>query len=61
VGGRRAWQHLAMSPPIFVVDAFTSEPFCGNPAAVVLVHGEAGWMQRVAAEMRHSETAFVRA
>lgn len=61
MGGRRAWQHLAMSPPIFVVDAFTSEPFRGNPAAVVLDHGEAGWMQRVAAEMRHSETAFVRA
>jgi PhzF family phenazine biosynthesis protein len=50
-----------MSLPIFVVDAFTSEPFRGNPAAVVLDHGEEGWMQRVAAEMRHSETAFVRA
>jgi PhzF family phenazine biosynthesis protein len=47
--------------PIFVVDAFTSESFRGNPAAVVLDHGEAAWMQRVAAEMRHSETAFVRA
>ena len=50
-----------MSPPIFVVDAFTSKAFGGNPAAVVLDHGEAAWMQRVAAEMRHSETAFVRA
>jgi PhzF family phenazine biosynthesis protein len=60
VGDRRAWQHLAMSLPIFVVDAFTSEPFRGNPAAVVLDHGEDRWMQRVAAEMRHSETAFVR-
>jgi PhzF family phenazine biosynthesis protein len=46
---------------IFVVDAFTSAAFRGNPAAVVLRHGEPGWMQRVAAEMRHSETAFVRA
>src|SRR5207244_9723958 len=42
-------------------DAFTSEPFGGNPATVVLDHGEDRWMQRVAAEMRHSETAFVRA
>jgi PhzF family phenazine biosynthesis protein len=50
-----------MSLPIFVVDAFTSEAFGGNPAAVVLDHGEDRWMQRVAAEMRHSETAFVRA
>jgi PhzF family phenazine biosynthesis protein len=58
VGG--AWQARVMSLPIFVVDAFTSEAFRGNPAAVVLGHGNDGWMQRVAAEMRHSETAFVR-
>ena len=50
-----------MSFPIFVVDAFSSEPFGGNPAAVVFGHGEDAWMQQVAAEMRHSETAFVRA
>jgi PhzF family phenazine biosynthesis protein len=49
-----------MSFPIFVVDAFTSEPFGGNPAAVVFGHGDDAWMQRVAAEMRHSETAFLR-
>jgi len=49
-----------MSLPIFVVDSFTSEAFRGNPAAVVLGHGADAWMQRVAAEMRHSETAFVR-
>ena len=49
-----------MGLPIFVVDAFSSGPFGGNPAAVVLGHGDAGWMQQVAAEMRHSETAFVR-
>ena len=52
-----------MSRPIFVVDAFASGPFRGNPAAVVLL--EAGdtpgvaWMQSVAAEMKHSETAYV--
>ena len=50
-----------MGLPIFVVDAFSAEPFRGNPAAVVLGHGDEGWMQQVAAEMRHSETAFVRA
>jgi PhzF family phenazine biosynthesis protein len=49
-----------MGLPIFVVDAFTSEPFGGNPAGVVLEHGDETWMQHVAAEMRHSETAFVR-
>ncbi|WP_106398557.1 PhzF family phenazine biosynthesis protein [Actinocorallia populi] len=50
---------------IFVVDAFTDQPFRGNPAGVCLLEGPAvapseSWMQRVAAEMRHSETAFVR-
>jgi PhzF family phenazine biosynthesis protein len=47
--------------PLAVVDAFTASPFAGNPAAVCLLDGPAdpGWMQRVAAEMRHSETAFV--
>jgi len=49
-----------MSLPIFVVDAFTAEAYRGNQAAVVLGHGDEAWMQRVAAEMRHSETAFVR-
>ncbi|MFA5884088.1 MAG: PhzF family phenazine biosynthesis protein [Acidimicrobiia bacterium] len=50
--------------PLFVVDAFTNEPFRGNPAAVcVLPDGTApgdAWMLAVAAEMKHSETAFVR-
>ncbi|MEW2353243.1 PhzF family phenazine biosynthesis protein [Spirillospora sp. NPDC029432] len=47
---------------MLVVDAFTDRPFTGNPAGVCLLDGpaEPGWMQRVAAEMRHSETAFVR-
>jgi predicted PhzF superfamily epimerase YddE/YHI9 len=34
-----------VSLPIFVVDAFTDEAFRGNPAAVVLGHGDAAWMQ----------------
>ncbi|MBB4687992.1 PhzF family phenazine biosynthesis protein [Amycolatopsis jiangsuensis] len=45
----------------YVVDAFTGDAFAGNPAGVVVLDGPAdpGWMQRVAAEMKHSETAFV--
>lgn len=45
---------------LFQVDAFTDRPFGGNPAAVCLPPEEpdAGWMQRVAAEMNLSETAF---
>jgi PhzF family phenazine biosynthesis protein len=47
--------------PLFQVDAFTSEPFKGNPAAVCLLHEarDADWMQHVAAEMNLSETAFL--
>lgn len=47
---------------IRIVDAFSDRPFAGNPAAVcVLDPGgwpDAAWMQRVAAEMNLSETAF---
>jgi PhzF family phenazine biosynthesis protein len=49
-----------MGLPLYLVDAFTAEAFRGNAAAVVLGHGEDAWMQRVAAEMKHSETAFLR-
>ena len=51
-----------MTRPVFCVDAFTAEPFAGNPAAVCLLEDDAdpGWMQRVAAEMNLSETAFLR-
>ena len=43
------------------VDAFTEEPFAGNPAAVVVVPEwpDDSWMQAVATEMNLSETAFV--
>jgi PhzF family phenazine biosynthesis protein len=49
-----------MGLPLLVVDAFTSVAFRGNPAAVVLLDEPAAehWMQAVAAEMKHSETAF---
>lgn len=46
----------------YIVDAFTDEPFGGNPAGVVLLDGDfpsEGLMQQVAAELRYSETAFV--
>ena len=50
-----------MSLTITQVDAFTSEPFGGNPAAVCLLPAPADtvWMQRVAREMNLSETAFL--
>ncbi|MDF5757858.1 PhzF family phenazine biosynthesis isomerase [Spongiactinospora sp. TRM90649] len=46
---------------MFTVDAFTRQPFKGNPAAVCLLDSDADdtWMRSVAAEMNLSETAFV--
>lgn len=46
---------------LFHVDAFTSKPFSGNPAAVCLLMEtrDAAWMQSMAAEINLSETAFV--
>ncbi|WP_410636969.1 PhzF family phenazine biosynthesis protein [Amycolatopsis sp. lyj-346] len=45
----------------FIVDAFTDRAFAGNSAGVVLLDepADATWMQAVAAEMKHAETAFV--
>lgn len=50
-----------MGTPIWQVDAFTSEPFRGNPAAVCILEEprSESWMQQVALEMNLSETAFV--
>lgn len=46
----------------FIVDAFTDEPFRGNPAGVCLVEADLtdGIMLRIAQELNLSETAFVR-
>lgn len=48
----------------YIVDAFTDRPFGGNPAGVVLLGNEPfpneRLMLQVAAELRYSETAFVR-
>ena len=50
---------------LFIVDAFTTQKFSGNQAGVALL-GEEDWpeehfMQALAAELKHSETAFVKA
>ncbi|GAA5151589.1 PhzF family phenazine biosynthesis protein [Amycolatopsis dongchuanensis] len=46
---------------LYIVDAFTDRAFAGNPAGVVLLDEPAdpAWMQSVAAELKHAETAFV--
>jgi PhzF family phenazine biosynthesis protein len=46
---------------IYQVDAFTTEPFKGNPAGVCILdkEPESDWMQNIAMEMNLSETAFV--
>ncbi len=51
----------AGSIPVVTVDAFADRPFAGNPAGVcVMDRAAAGpWMQRVAAELNLSETAFL--
>jgi PhzF family phenazine biosynthesis protein len=50
-----------MSIPYYRVDSFTSELFGGNPAGVCFVPAfpTNAIMQKIAAEKRHSETAFV--
>ena len=52
-----------MSQPktIYQVDAFTTEPFKGNPAGVCILENDMPeeWMQNVAMEMNLSETAFI--
>ena len=51
-----------MELTLFQVDAFTSTPFAGNPAAVCVLDTaiDEALMQSVANEMNLSETAFVR-
>jgi PhzF family phenazine biosynthesis protein len=46
---------------LYIVDAFTCEPFRGNPAAVCLAEAplDAALMQKIAFEMNLSETAFL--
>jgi PhzF family phenazine biosynthesis protein len=50
-----------MAIPYYHVDVFTSELFAGNPAGVCILSAflADSTMQQIAAENRHSETAFV--
>src|ERR1700722_11304768 len=50
-----------MAIPYYHVDAFTGELFAGNPAGVCILSSflADGILQNIAAENRHSETAFV--
>ncbi|MCZ6729713.1 MAG: PhzF family phenazine biosynthesis protein [SAR324 cluster bacterium] len=50
-----------MALEIVQVDAFTAEPFVGNPAVVCFLPEarQEAWMQKVAAEMNTSGTAFL--
>jgi PhzF family phenazine biosynthesis protein len=50
-----------MPRPFFIVDAFATAPFSGNPAAVYVLDQWPGdaWLSRVAREMNQSETAFI--
>jgi PhzF family phenazine biosynthesis protein len=52
---------IKQSQVIYQVDAFTTIPFKGNPAAVCILEKEPTpeWMQNIAMEMNLSETAFV--
>jgi PhzF family phenazine biosynthesis protein len=53
--------HRHMAQPIAVVDAFTAQPYRGNPAGICVLPAAASdaWMQSVAIEMNHAETAFL--
>jgi PhzF family phenazine biosynthesis protein len=53
--------HRPMAQPIAIVDAFTAEPYRGNPAGICILPAAASdvWMQSVAIEMNHAETAFL--
>jgi PhzF family phenazine biosynthesis protein len=50
-----------MNDKLYLVDAFTNRQYTGNPAAVCLLDKPASsaWMLSMAAEMKHSETAFL--
>ena len=67
-GGGRDWRIgqeidilARMGQRIVQVDAFATEPFTGNPAAVCVlpVNRDDEWLRKVAGEMNLSETAFL--
>jgi PhzF family phenazine biosynthesis protein len=56
------WEkHYMTDLKIVQVDAFTSERYKGNPAAICILEADAdaAWMQAVASEMNLSETAYL--
>ena len=61
----RKMQDCVVPMNFFVVDAFTDHIFGGNQAGVVILREEQAFpddtlMQNIAAELKHSETAFVK-
>jgi PhzF family phenazine biosynthesis protein len=58
----RAAHHERMPLPFVRIDAFTTEAFAGNPAAVCVLpeDRDTEWMQLVAREMNAGATAFLR-
>lgn len=50
-----------MGQSVIQVDAFTHQPFHGNPAAICVLDGpgDESWMQNLAIEMNLSETAYL--
>ena len=59
--GSHRIEERALAIPYYHVDAFTSELFAGNPAGVCILSTSLpeSIMRKIAAENRHSETAFV--
>src|SRR5258708_12738032 len=59
--GSSSLEEHDMAIPYYHVDAFTGELFAGNPAGVCILSAflADSIMQKIAAENRHSETAFV--
>src|SRR5690606_430267 len=58
--GRSRHRPYRRAMRIRIVDAFTDRPFAGNPAGVLLLDAfpDDAWMQDVAREVNHAETAF---
>jgi len=54
-------KRMGLRNSLFCVDTFTDRIGTGNPAGVCLLEhpAEPAWMQTIAREMNHSETAFV--
>jgi PhzF family phenazine biosynthesis protein len=58
---RASDERLTMSPPVYLIDTFTSTPFKGNPTAVCIVPAgfQPASMQDLALELKLPVTAFI--